>query len=307
MNRNNRAFASINLFAALVAATFLSVVMSVSAQTSSAGIAFITDVKGAATLDTNKAGLMAELKKGARLGCANACEVGVMYLQSGKEFVLKGPGDFVVGDSEVVAKIGPPPKMRETEWKVSGKTVNAISQATSSASIRMRSIGADSSLAKADAAPPAERLLYPTKTTVASLQPAFRWASANEKGPFEFELKSNAAPAKNVYKSKSTSANIKLPNNLKLQPDAEYVWSVKTAGTKGGEVGSSTFKTLPAHSLALTQKRKPADKAEFSDWLLYALTLQELGAQQDAAEVFAKLAKDRPDLPELAGLAVPTK
>lgn len=304
MNKNHRVFTIITLFGVTVMASLAA------AQSPSAGIAFITDVKGAATHDANKAGLMAELKKGARLGCASTCEVGVMYLQSGKEFVLKGPGDFVVGDSEVVAKIGPPPKVRETEWKVSGKTVNALSQATSSASIRMRSIGADSSLVKPDAAPPAERLLYPTKTTVATLQPAFRWASASEKGPFEFELKSNASPAKNVYKSKATSANLKLPNNMKLQPDAEYVWTVKTTAapaTKdakssgaGVEIGSSTFKTLPAHSLALTQKRKPIDKAEFSDWLLYALTLQELGAQQDAAEVFARLAKERPDLPELA-------
>lgn len=262
------------------------------------GIAFITDVKGEATLDANKAGLMAELKKGNRLGCIKACEVGVMYLQSGKEFVLKGPGNFVVGEAEVAAKVGPPPKMRETDWKVSGKTVNAFAQATSSASIRMRSIGVASAL-KTDALPPAERLIYPTKTTVVSLQPAFRWASLREKGPFDFELKSVSSSARPIYKSTASATNIKLPGNLKLKPDVEYAWTVKSAGK---EVGTSTFKTLPAHSLELTQKRKPLDKAAFSDWLLYALTLQELGASQDASEVFEKLVKDRPDLPELAEL-----
>ena len=69
------------------------------------------------------------------------------------------------------------------------------------------------------------------------------------------------------------------------------------------DVGMTSFKTLPTHSLDLTQKRKPDDKAAFSDWLLYALTLKEVGADQDAGEVWAKLAKDRPDLPELAALA----
>ena len=58
-----------------------------------------------------------------------------------------------------------------------------------------------------------------------------------------------------------------------------------------------------AHALTLTEKRKPAASAGFSDWLLYGLTLQELGATQDAADIFTKLAKDRPDLPELAALA----
>ena len=52
-----------------------------------------------------------------------------------------------------------------------------------------------------------------------------------------------------------------------------------------------------------TQRRKPDDKAQFSDWLLYALTLKDVGADQDAGEIWAKLAKDRPDLPELAALA----
>ena len=281
--------------ASLLAAAVFVAAGPVSAQ----GIAFITDVKGEATLDTNKAGLMAELKKGNRVGCTKTCEVGVMYLQSGKEFILKGPGDFVVGEAEVAAKVGPPPKMRETDWKVSGKTVNAVAQATSSASIRMRSIGAGSAL-KTDIPQPVERLIYPTKTTVVSLQPGFRWASMNEKGPFDFELKSDTTPTKTVYKSKANTASIKLPNSVKLKPDTEYSWAVKSAGV---DVGASTFKTLPAHSLELTQKRKPTEKAEFSDWLLYALTLQELGASQDATEVFAKLAKDRPDLPELAGLA----
>ena len=288
----------------LTALTLVGMTAIGSAQTQTPGIAFITDVKGAATLDANKVNLMAELKKGARLGCAGTCEVGVMFLQSGKEFVLKGPGDFVVSDSEVAAKVGPPPKVRETEWKVSGKTVNALSQATSSASIRMRSIGSGSA-APAPAAPlPVERLLYPTMTTVVSLQPAFHWASANENGPFEFELKANATPAKNVYKAKANTVNVKLPNSVKLQPDTEYTWIVKAAGGAGLVVGTSTFKTLTTAALEVVQKRKPADKAEFSDQLLYALTLQELGAQQDASEVFAKLAKDRPDLPELAGLVV---
>ena len=263
----------------------------------SGGIAFVTDVKGDAAMDAGKATLMAEVKKGARISCTKDCAVGVMYLISGKEYVLKGPGDFLVGDNEVTAKIGPPPTMRDTNWKVSSKVVAQVAQ-TSSASIRMRSLGGTTKPEPATAAL-AERLIYPRDTTVASLQPAFRWASANPKGPFEFELKASAG-AKSVYKTKASATTVALPKNVKLLPDAEYNWIVKTGGS---EVGTTTFKTLPAHSLDLTQKRKPADNALFSDWLLYALTLKDVGADQDAGEIWAKLAKDRPDLPELAALA----
>ncbi len=279
-------------FAALVAAT--------AAQAMAQGVAFVTDVKGAATADAAKVTLMAELKKGARLGCAKECSVGVMYLQSGKEFVVKGPGDFIVGDAEVTAKIGAPPTVRDTQWKVSAQTVSQAAQ-TSSASIRMRAIGGSGSSApKAEEkALPAERLLYPTETKVASLQPAFRWTASNEKGPFEFELKSGDA-AKPLYKGKATATSMKLPSNVKLTADAEYRWSVKMGAN---DLGAASFKTLPAASMELAQRRKPEDKAQFSDWLLYALTLKELGAEQDATEVWAKLAKDRPDMPELASLA----
>ena len=277
------------LFSAL--AVFL---LSVDAQAQS-GVAFITDVKGDAAVDAGKAALMAEIKKGARIVCNKECAVGVMYLLSGKEYVLKGPGDFLVGDAEVTAKIGPPPTLRETKWKVSSQVVAQAAQ-SSSASIRMRSLGAGG---KADAPLAAERLIYPRDTKVATLQPAFRWASANAKGPFEFELKTADNP-KPVYKAKATATNMNLPGAVKLQPDVEYSWAVKSGAN---EVGMSTFKTLPAHALETTQKRKPDDKAAFSDWLLYALTLKEVGADQDAGEVWAKLSKDRPDLPELAALA----
>ena len=271
---------------ALSAAAF-----SAQAQT---GIAFITDVKGEAALDANKASLMAEIKKGARVTCARECAVGVMYLLSGKEFVLKGPGDFLVGDSEVTAKIGPPPTVRETKWKVSSQVVAQTSQ-SSSASIRMRSLGTT----KPEMPLPAERLIYPRDTKVATLQPAFRWTSASAKGPFDFELKASGS-AKPVYKAKSSAMNLSLPGSVRLQPDVEYSWAVKSAAS---DVGMTSFKTLPIHAIDLAQKRKPDDKAAFSDWLLYALTLKDVGADQDAGDVWAKLAKDRPDLPELAALA----
>ena len=271
-------------------------VLTLTAYAQSNGIAFVTDVKGDAAMDAGKATLMAEVKKGARISCTKECAVGVMYLISGKEYVMKGPGDFLVGDSEVTAKIGPPPTMRETNWKVSSKVVAQVAQ-TSSASVRMRSVGPGAKTEPTGLLP--ERLIYPRDTSVATLQPTFRWASANPKGPFEFELKSSNG-AKSVYKSKATATLLALPKNIKLQPDAQYQWMVKAAGN---DVGTTTFKTLPTHALDLAQKRKPDDKAVFSDWLLYALTLKDVGADQDAGEIWARLAKDRPDLPELAALA----
>ncbi|HEX9389873.1 MAG TPA: hypothetical protein VF928_01030 [Usitatibacteraceae bacterium] len=280
----------------------ISAVMLMANAAMAQGVAFITDIRGDATLGAGKAALMAEVGKGARIACMKECQVGIMYLVSGKEFTLKGPGDFAVGEVEVTAKIGPPPTVRETAWKVSSQTVSQAVQ-TSNASIRMRSVGATAT-AKGEEKPAMERLLYPVQTNVVSLQPVFRWTADSPRGPFDFELKSVGATAKTIYKAKAGDTMVKLPSSVKLQPESEYAWTVKMADKVAGkEIGSGSFKTLPVASRELVQQRKPADKAEFSDWLLYGLTLRELGATQDAAEVFGKLARERADSPELAALA----
>ncbi len=266
---------------------------------SAASIAFITDVKGDAQIGTFKATLMGELEKGARISCVKDCQVGVMYVVSGKEFVIRGPGDFLVGEADVTAKVGSAPSTRQTAWKVSSQTVTTAAQ-SASASIRMRSIDL-----KAISAPPLpDRLLYPIeKTKVLSLQPDFRWQALNAKGPYEFELVlADGATPKAIYKTKQSNFAVKLPASIKLQADTAYAWQVNFGGAN---IAKSQFRTLPAHLQETTQRRKPDGNAVFSDWLLYALTLQELGAKQDAQEVWSKLAKDRPDLPELSIMARP--
>ena len=284
-----------NLIAGAASAAF-------AATASAAGIAFVTDVKGDAQIGLAKAALMGELEKGARISCLKDCQVGVMYIVSGKEFIIRGPGDFLIGEADVTAKVGNAPTTRQTAWKVSSQTVTTAAE-NASASIRMRSINANTKAVIAPALP--DRLLYPIdKTKVLSLQPDFRWQALNAKGPYEFELVTVAtsAASKSIYKTKQSNLAVKLPANVKLQPDTVYAWQVNFGDAN---IAKSQFQTLPAHLQETTQRRKPDNNAGFSDWLLYALTLQELGAKQDAQDVWGKLAKDRPDLPELSVMARP--
>src|SRR5260221_12880176 len=84
----------------------ISAVMLMANSALAQGVAFITDIRGDATLGAGKAALMAEVSKGARIACMKECQVGIMYLVSGKEITLKGPGDFASGAAEVTANIG---------------------------------------------------------------------------------------------------------------------------------------------------------------------------------------------------------
>ncbi len=266
----------------------LAVVLLGSLAASAQGIAFITNMKGDVALDGNpRPTLLAELAKGQKLTLAQDAQASVMFVASGKEYMLKGPGQYLVKDAEMSAASGAPPATRETQWHASNKALTQVAQ-TSAASVRMRSIA----VPKPDTEP---RLLYPTQGNIATLQPTFRWRAPDGKGELVLLV---AGQEKPVHSAKVSGSSYRM--GAKLRPDTEYTWIVAIAGN---EVGTGHFRTLPAEALAQLDKERPSDKAEFSDRVMFALALQDLGAVQDARDTWARLAQERDDLPELAAFA----
>lgn len=254
------------------------------------GIAFITNLKGEVAVDGNaRPALLGELTRGQKISVGKDSQASVMYIQSGKEYLLKGPADYFVKDTEVSAASGMPPVTRNTEWRTSNKVLVQVSQ-SSAASVRMRSI-------PPPRAEPSSKLLFPTEGSVATLQPTFRWRSPGAKAPAELTI-AVVGQDKPFHQGKAAAGSYKLP--AKLSPDTEYYWVVSIGGQ---ELGTGKFRTLSREGVEAIEKRKPADKAEFSDRLMFALLLQEHGAKQEAQEVWAKLSQERADLPELAALA----
>jgi hypothetical protein len=254
------------------------------------GIAFITNLKGDVAVDGNpRPVLLSELARGQKVTVGKESQASVMFIASGKEYVLKGPADFLVKDTEMSSSSGMPPTTRETAWRTSNKVLAQAAQ-TSAASVRMRSLAQP----KPDTAP---KLLFPTEGAVATLQPTFRWRPADAKAQADFAL-AIVGQEKPVHQSKVSGSSYRVP--AKLRPETEYAWIVTVAGN---EIGSGRFHTLSSEALGHVEKRRPADKADFSDKLLFTLMLQEMGATQEAHESWAHLAQERSDLPELAAFA----
>jgi hypothetical protein len=101
-----------------------------------------------------------------------------------------------------------------------------------------------------------------------------------------------------VYAVKASGGTLRLPS--KLKPETDYAW---TATVAGNEVAAGRFHTLSSDAILEIERRKPSQRSEFSDRLLFTLMLQELGAAQEARESWARLSQERADLPELASLA----
>ncbi len=254
------------------------------------GIAFITNLKGEVAVDGNaRPVLLSELARGQKITVGKDSLASVMYIASGKEYVLKGPNDFLVRDTAILSAAGIPPVTRETDWRASSKVLMQVAQ-TSAASVRMRSIVQP----KADTAP---KLLFPIEGSVATLEPTFRWRGPDSQPQGEFTL-TIIGQEKPVHVGKSAGGSYRVPS--KLRPETEYAWTVASLGN---EIGSGRFRTLSSEALTRVARRKPSDKSDFSDRLLFTLMLQEMGATQEAQESWARLALERTDLPELAAFA----
>jgi hypothetical protein len=268
----------------------LALAVSAAATAWADGIAFITNIKGDISVDGNmRPALLSELTRGQKIVVGKSSEASVMYIANGKEYVLKGPADYVVNTTEISGSAAMPPVTRDTAWRTTNQVLAQVGQ-TSAASVRMRSI----------ARPKVDEpvMIYPTRGSIATLQPTLRWRADDPKSQGELVLLA-VGQEKPVHKARTTGGSYRVPARL-LAPDTEYAWTLTVAGN---EVGSAKFRTLSLDAQAQVDRRRPSEKADFSDRLLFTLMLHEMGAVQEARESWAKLAQERGDLPELAAFA----
>lgn len=251
-------------------------------------VAFVADLKGNATIEGNgKVAFLAELAPGTRLLLGTGARLAITYASTGDEFTIGGPGEFLVTPTEVRVEKGAAPARRRV-ISLSDPGVIARVSRTATASLRMRGLAASAAEAKS-------LLQYPVETRIASLQPELRWRG--EAPPEGFTVLLFDAKGKEVWKGTSLPATTRPP--VKLSPATVYKWTVMTPK---GPIGEARFETLPAAAMAKAEKSR-ASARTFSDRVMHAFLLQDIGATQDARAAWASLAAERPDLPELAALA----
>lgn len=254
-----------------------------------APVGFVTDVRGDARLASGgKVAFLGEMQADSRVVLDAGAKVTVIYVESGAEYTLAGPGEFVLGNQEAKASKGAAPTRRTVVARPDPVVVTRLAN-SATASIRMRSATAP----RAPSSRPS--LLYPRSVTVSTLQPTLAWAAEPLAEPFTVVVA--MADGKPAWKgtSKGSSARI----GTRLAPASRYTWTLMAGETALGE---ASFETLPDAALRRVEASRAAAKS-FSDRILHALVLQDVGATQEAQLAWAELSRERPDLPELAALA----
>ena len=268
---------------AALAAAFLFLAIGVRAADP---VAFVSDITGNVVLDGGgRPPFLGDLLPGTKLVLAPRSSATVMFVVSGVEFALRGPGEFLVAKQGIRAVKGATPSSRVPAQRVSTAVLVDASKAAT-ASLRMRSVAP----AKAEARGPQ----YPVSARIATLQPTLRWAGEPET---MYSVVVTATTGNEVFRGSAKGPVLRLP--VRLAAGQGYAWNY-SAGEQ--VLGDARFETLPSEAIQAAEKARATAKS-FADRVLLALALQDLGAAQDAREVWAQLASERPDIPELAGLA----
>lgn len=254
-----------------------------------AAVGFVTDLRGdARTASGTKIAFLGEVQPDTRVVLEAGARLTVIYIASGTEFTASGPGEFVFGNDEAKAVRGAAPTRRTVPSRPDAVVVTRVAN-SATASVRMRSAN--------PAPPPSGRpaLLYPRNVPVATLRPTLSWAAEPSASGFTVVVAN--ADGKPAWKgsSKSNSARV----GARLAPASRYTWTLAAGETTLGE---ASFETLPEAAIKRVEASRAAARS-FSDRILHAFVLQDVGATQDARQAWADLARDRPDLPELAVLA----
>jgi hypothetical protein len=254
-----------------------------------AAVALVTDLRGEARIAGGaKVAFLGELQPAARLVLGPGAKLTLIYVGSGTEFTLAGPGEFVIDAAEVKASNGPAPARRTVVARPDPVAVSRLAE-SATASVRMRSAAAP----KAPSTRP--EMLYPRGTQIAVLQPTLAWNADIPAGGFTVIV--TGADGKPAWRGTAKGTTVKV--GTKLAPGSRYTWSLLQGDTSLGE---ATFETLPAESIRRAEAARAASRT-FSDRILHALVLQEIGATQEARLAWAELARERPELAELAVLA----
>jgi hypothetical protein len=249
-------------------------------------VAFVADFRGEVAIGGSaRPPFLAELAPGSRLTLGAGASASVMYVVSGEEYELKGPGEFSVAPDGVKATSGMAPTRRQSPVRASPATLVRTSRAAT-ASLRMRG---------GPTPQPAPRgLQYPVEAKVATLQPVLRWIG--EPG-VSFLVVVSGTEGREVFRGNARGPLLRLP--VKLAAGTAYTW---TCSEGGRAVGEARFETLASDAIQAADRARGSAKG-FSDRVALAMLLKELGAAPDAREVWIQLAGERPDIPELAVLS----
>lgn len=251
----------------------------------------VIDVQGNATLAGTRVAILTGLPPGAEVTLAPAARVVVVHTQNGRQFELIGPGAFRWTGGKVEVVRPGELRVRESADAAFGD-LRLRTGRIAQASISMRGVPGESKL----------QLISPASTWLLEAPKSFRWQPVAGAASYRFQLTdSNGKP---LHEARTSAAAVELPAGVAFEAGRTYGWQVQAELAGGRAVdGWTEFGVAGPDLRARVDRARPRADASFSDRLLYALLLDELGVREEAERLWAQLARERPDDKDLAARA----
>ncbi len=217
-------------------------------------VALVVDRTGSVT--TIKQGaptsiqVLAALPVGTRIQLQGAATVTLLYLQSGDEYTLSGPGE---SELRAASPVFDAAKMRKRASAV-GQPVQLRADKVIAAGVVMRSGG--------------PRPLHPAGQVIAR-PTRLAWSSLLGDARFRVELRDAGGAL--LMQQQTTGLSLALPADLALLAGKRYEWSVAVAENDAATAATSSFEMADAELRSTAIRMKPAETASFPDRVVYGL------------------------------------
>ena len=270
------------------------------AAAQAAGVAMVTDLQGKAVFSgggrSGDLTILAEIEPGARVDLAAGATLVALYLDSGDEYLFRGPAtiEFKPGQPDVPA--GARPERRTLDLGKGGKPIRIRPVGMTQGAIVMRAIAprTDTRI----------RLVTLNRTRTLDIEPTFQWREFQPGLKYGFELRD--ATGRVLYETEVAGTSFRLPASMRLDAAAPYMWEVSTRLPDGRKYSSSTEFALAAAELrAEAEALRPPAAAPLSTRIAYAAWLDEMELKDEARKYWQAASAERPEDSRLKALAAP--
>ncbi len=248
-----------------------------------AGVGMVLDLSGTAQATmaghTKALDIAVSLDAGTRIVVAKGSELSFVFYGTRQQYTVKGPATVQLTDSSATQVQGATTMVGKPLPENRSAAALGFQDRVTPAAMVMRAF-----LVKPKPLQPVDG------ETVLSERPEFVWTSAADE-PLEFALTQDGNV---VHQQKVTGDRLQLPANLSLTSGQSYQWQITYATSNKSAAKWGKFTVASADLRAQMQRDEPGADAKLSDWVLYAMELDQAQMKSQASKVWKQVADQRP-------------
>lgn len=243
-------------------------------------VAVVTDATGEVLRGGQVLEILAELSAGEQVMVGDGGAVSFVYYNDGAEYQYQGPATFEVGEAAPNTLSGEEPTSGSVSPSGSGR-ISTVGLAQ--AAVVMRAGGAEPILA----------LKYPVDSQLLERPAAFVWEPLADGVGYTFEL--TDGEGRSLLETTVTGSSLATPDHVEMRVGEYYSWSLESRLPDGRKFSSYASFSLADEALReLAAELKPADPADVSGLITYAIWLEQNELFAAASDYWEKASEQRP-------------